>query len=119
MARCGSFSRAFLALLLALSFRGVLAQGVAVPGGVCKPMSQRTQEVGCWIAADDPLGQLAQTPVFWHLDVYPTRAAAVADKGSRSTVIESLGKVWLMTIDDQKWRPRHGERIAEIGPLPV
>ena len=115
MSRCGPLSRAFVCLLLAFSFREVLAQGVAA----CKPMSQRTQEVGCWIAADEPLGKLAQTPVFWHLDVYPTRAAATADKGSRGTVIESLGKVWLMTVDNENWRSRHGERIAEIGPLSV
>jgi hypothetical protein len=118
MYRCG-LSHACISLLLAFSFREVLAQGVAVPGGACKPMSERKQEVGCWIAADDPLGKLTQPLVFWHLDVYPTRAAAVADKGIHSTVIESLGKVWLMTIGDEKWRPPHGERIAEIGPLNV
>lgn len=95
------------------------AQGVAVPGGVCKPVSERTQEVGCWILADDPVGQLTKPQVFWHLDAYPTRLAAQADKGQRGTVIESFGKVWLMTIEDEKWRSAHGNRIAEIGPLPI
>jgi hypothetical protein len=93
------------------------AQGV--PGAVCKPVSQRTQEIGCWIMADDPIGQLSTSPVFWHLDVYSTRAAAETDKGPGSAIVESLGKVWLLTIEKENWRPRGGNRLAEIGPLEV
>lgn len=94
-------------------------QGVAVKGDACKPASQRTQDVGCWILADDPIGPLSNAQVFWHLDQYPGRAQAEADKGPRGVVIESLGKVWLMTIEDEKWRPAGGKRIGQIGPLPV
>jgi quercetin dioxygenase-like cupin family protein len=75
--------------------------------------------IGCWIMADDPLGELTKSPVFWHLDSYPTRTAAMADKSPRGAVIEALGKVWLMTIEDEKWRPAHGNRVAEIGPLSI
>ena len=95
------------------------AQGVAAKGDTCKPVSQRTQEVGCWILADDPIGSLKSPHVFWHLDAYPNRAAAMADKGPRGIVVESLGKTWLMTIEDEKWRSAHGSRVAEIGPIPV
>ncbi len=105
-------------LLWALSTQ-VMAQGVAAPGDPCKPASERTQEIGCWILADNPVGQLTKPQVFWHLDAYPTRDAAEADKGPRGTVVESFGKVWLMTIEDETWRSAHGKRIAEIGPLPV
>lgn len=109
----------FTLFLLALSCERLSAQGVAVPGMNCRPVSQRTQEVGCWILADEPLGQLMSSPVFWHLDAYPTRTAAETDKGARATIVESLGKMWLMTIEDEKWRSLHGNRIAEIGPLAV
>lgn len=34
-------------------------------------------------------------------------------------MVESMGKVWLMTIGDEKWKPTHGSRIAQVGPLPV
>ena len=95
------------------------AQGVAGPGDTCKPASARTQDIGCWILADNPVGELAKPRVFWHLDTYATRAAAEADKGPRGTVVESFGKVWLMTIEDENWKSTHGNRIAEIGPLPV
>ena len=97
----------------------LFAQGVAVPGDKCKPVSARTQEIGCWILADDPVGQLTTAQVFWHLDAYPTRSAAEADKGPQGVVVESFGKVWLMTVADEKWRSAHGDRVAEIGPLPV
>lgn len=88
-----------------------------MPGSVCKPIGQRTGEVGCWIMSDEPMGRLTKEQVFWHLDVYPTPATAQADKGPRSTVLESLGKIWLATIDEDVWRPARGQRIAKIGPL--
>ena len=86
---------------------------------ICRPISERTGEVGCWIIIDDGLGQLPRAPIFWHLDSYPTRAQAEAAKGQRGTVVESLGKVWLFTIDIAAWRPANGERVAQVGPLPV
>ncbi len=92
----------------------VLAQVVR-----CRPVSERTGEAGCWIMASEPLGQLSRSAVFWHLDTYPTRAAAEAAKGPRGTVVEALGKVWLFTIGEAGWRPSGGVRVAEIGPLLV
>ena len=88
--------------------------------GTCKPISERTGDVGCWIIVDNPLGRLDQPQVFWHLDAYPTRAAAQEAKEAGGTVLESLGKVWLLTIGKPGWLPaRKGERVAEIGPIPI
>ncbi len=112
-------ARMLVFCLIAPSGQEVLAQGIPGPGRVCKPASQRTQEIGCWILADDPMGRLARSSVFWHIDMYPTRDAAKADKGQWGVVLESLGKVWLMTIEDEHWRSAHGARIAEIGPLAI
>jgi quercetin dioxygenase-like cupin family protein len=86
---------------------------------ICRPVSQRTGEVGCWIMVDAALGELPRAPIFWHVDSYPTRTEAEAARGLRGTVVESLGRVWLFTIDVAGWRPHTGERVAEIGPLPV
>jgi quercetin dioxygenase-like cupin family protein len=107
-----SSSVVILSLLLVFMFQEVSAQ-------ICRPALERTGEVGCWITVDDELGKLPPGPIFWHLDTYATRAAAEAEKGPRGTVVESLGKVWLFTIDVARWRPPGGERIAEIGPLPT
>lgn len=86
---------------------------------ICKPVSERTSEVGCWIIALTELGPLPPEPVFWHLDSYSTRAEAERAKGARGTVVESLGRVWLLTIDIAGWRPSTGVRVADIGPLPI
>jgi hypothetical protein len=56
------------------------ASGQPVEGGVCKPVSERNGEVGCWIIAHEPVGQIAQSETLWALDTYPTRAAAEAAK---------------------------------------
>jgi quercetin dioxygenase-like cupin family protein len=86
---------------------------------ICRPVSERTGEIGCWIMVDADVGQLPRAPMFWHLDAFPTRAQADAAKGPRGSVVESLGRVWLFTIDASAWRPGSGERVAQIGPLPV
>ncbi len=96
------------------------ACGAALPGSAqpahhsgpyaaaCLPVAERAgREVGCWITAREALGELPHaTPLHWHLDAYPSRAAAEAAKGPRGTVVESLGRVWLFTV-------------AEVGPLPT
>jgi quercetin dioxygenase-like cupin family protein len=55
----------------------------------------------------------------WYLDVYPTRAAAEGAKGSHGTVVESVGKVWLLTVEKAGWPSLKGNRVAAIGPLPI
>jgi quercetin dioxygenase-like cupin family protein len=34
-------------------------------------------------------------------------------------VVDALGKVWLLSIEQAGWRATGGQRVAEIGPLPV
>jgi quercetin dioxygenase-like cupin family protein len=92
----------------------------AEPAVQCKPMSQRTGELGCWTLADQPIGPLTKSQVFWHLDTYPTPAAANAAKGPRGVVANSFGKNWLLTIEIDAWQaPAGGEHVATIGPLPI
>ena len=71
IALCGS-------VLLAVVPGPLLSQ--QVEGGGCRPVSERKTEVGCWILASDPVGVLSEPQAFWHLDVYQTRAAALAVK---------------------------------------
>ncbi len=89
-------------------------------GGKCIPISQRAEgELGCFIIASEALGRLGSTPMFWHLDTYTSRTEAEAAKGPRGTVVQSLGKTWLLTIAEAEWRPPSGDRAAKIGPLPI
>src|SRR2546421_8028412 len=85
----------------------------------CLPVSQRTSSVGCWIKAQESLGPLPQTPIFWQLSTYPNLAAAEAAKSPGATVMEALDQVWLFTIGAAGARAPDGTSIAEIGPLPV
>ncbi len=90
-----------------------------VMGGICKPVSERTGEVGCRIIAHQPLGELTQSQPFWHLDTYPDRTVAEAAKGPHGTVVEALGKIWLLTIEAPDWHASGAEHVADIGPLPI
>jgi quercetin dioxygenase-like cupin family protein len=88
-------------------------------GIVCRSAVDRDDEIGCWIIARQIVGELQQPEVFWYLDAYTNPAAAEAAKGPHGTVVEALGKVWLLSIEGATWPPANGERIAVIGPLPV
>jgi quercetin dioxygenase-like cupin family protein len=86
----------------------------------CRPVSERKAEAGCWIIVAHPVGQLASPRIFWHLDTYPTHSMADSAKGARGTVIESFGKVWLLSIESLEWRaPPGGEHVSVVGPLPI
>jgi len=89
-------------------------------GGICIPVAERAgREFGCFIVATQGIGHLAPGRAFWHLSTLSTRSEAELVRGAQSTVVESLGRVWLLTIADAGWRPAGGTHVAEIGPLPV
>ncbi len=108
----------------------VLTSKMAVPALAqtqgCEPIAARAgREFGCFVTAREELGKLPKEPaLYWHLDNYANRlaadrAAAESAKGPRGTVVESIGRIWLFTIAPAGWRPKSGERVAEIGPLPL
>ena len=37
---------------------------------ICRPVAQRTAELGCWIIANQPVGKIAQSETYGHLDAY-------------------------------------------------
>ena len=106
-------------LNFALALISLILSDQTASAQICRPVAERTGEVGCWIIAHQPIGQINKAETFWHLDAYATEGAAEAAKASSSVVVKSLGRVWLLTIADKGWTPSGGERIAEIGPLPV
>ena len=108
-------------LLAALSAAALMATPLeAQTSGTCVAAAQRgDRDFGCFITARQELGPLPSSPAFyWHLDTYATRAGAEAARATRSTVVESLGKIWLFTIAPAGWRPKGGHRVSRIGPLP-
>jgi hypothetical protein len=118
LVRAVAWRTATACLLLMLPIQVSSAFGQTPPRRTCLPISDRAgRDVGCWLIVAEPLGRLTSSEVFWHLDTYPTRAAAEAAKGPRGTVVEALGKVWLFTIGEAGWRSSDGARVAEVGPI--
>jgi hypothetical protein len=93
------------------------AHNPGLPGWCETPVADRREEAGCYTTASLDLGVPPREPVYWHLDTYPTRAAAEANRGPRSTVVGSHNRHWVFTIAGEGWRPAAGERVATIGPL--
>ena len=101
-----SLAVAGLTLLTAVN---CAAYGQTVPAGRAK------------LIVSEELGELPPAPLFWHLYNYPSRATAdiEAAKAPRAIVVEAFDKVWLYSISEKDWHPSGGERVADIGPLPL
>src|SRR5258708_8609389 len=57
--------------------------------------------------------------VFWHLQTYPSLAAANAAKSSSGIVVEEDGRVWLSEFGSKDRAPRGGHHVAALGPLRI
>jgi len=117
--RCSASRKLLEFLGLALSFAVVTPVLAQIPGKCSAPVAERTSEVGCYVDANEDLGELPQVPLFWHIYNFPSSATALAVKGRRSTVVEAFGRVWLYTIAEKGWHPASGTRVAVVGPLPT
>jgi len=107
---------ALLTVLVAtISFAGADEPKADISAEVkCVPVAQRgDEELGCYILANKQLGSLPDEPLYWHLYVYQTRAAADAAKGDVGTVVASFGKVLIACR-----RERILEPIRRSTPLP-
>jgi hypothetical protein len=97
------------------------APAAAQTDGTCIPVSQREgRAFGCFITARQELGALPGSPdLYWHVDSFPTVESARGAASERSTVVESLGRIWLFTIAEKRWAAPDGAHVATIGPLPL
>jgi len=84
----------------------------------CVPIAERQTERGCYLLISDKLGKLPTGPLYWSITKFATRVEAENARGSYSTVVEALGKVWLFTIGTEGWRG-DGEHVASLGPIEV
>jgi hypothetical protein len=91
---------------LAVSAAAVNCEAAEGTRLTCQPVAQRMQDMGCWILASEQLGPMSSGPLYWHLYAYPTRAAAESAKMQKQTVVESLGRVWLMSMRRRIGGPR-------------
>lgn len=115
-------------LLASSAFAGALAPPQSAqqpspkpsPFTCTMPVSERTQEAGCYIIALENLKSLPAEPLFWYIYSYPNlEAAKRAERTAVGTAVESLGRAWLFNIAPADWTPKYGKREAVIGPLSV
>jgi quercetin dioxygenase-like cupin family protein len=88
------------------------------PSRPCSAASATLPSPACLLAKVE-VGSLSTSPVYWHLSVYPSAAEAQAASTPQGVAVEEFGKHWVFTIAEEKWRPRSGQIIAVIGPLPI
>ena len=118
--RRGDLCAAMAVVLVATAWAGVALAQERDTWSTCAPVADRAgRALGCYIMARQTLRQLPEGPLYWHLDVYPTRAAAEQARGPAGTVVEAYGAVWLFTVAEANWRSSGGKHVADVGPLPV
>ena len=92
--------------------------GAQMPGRCELPISERKQDVGCYVLESSSLGRLPGVEMFWHLYVLPGRTDTSAVNAPRSRIVEAFGKTWLFSIAPREWHSPVGQLISLIGPLP-
>ena len=88
------------------------------PGVKCMENSpERHGEEGCTILANKPLLGSPQANVYWHIDRFESREAAVKAAGINGVAAEAHGFFWLMTIEPKAEEHYGGVHDAWIGPI--
>lgn len=59
----------------------VASTTVPVPGGCTQRRAGPADAIGCYMVGAEPFGVAPETPLYWHIHAYPTRAAAEAARG--------------------------------------
>jgi hypothetical protein len=81
-------------------------------------------EVGQFIVspvAEKKLNSLPPGPLYWRIENFPTRelAQGAADASPTSLAAEVSGKIWLFTLGPNNGTTPGGNKVADIGPVPV
>jgi quercetin dioxygenase-like cupin family protein len=128
MLTMNSVFQAGIAVLLLLGKHPLVAgeSPLHVPGAgaphtciVLAPGESRP-EFGCFRIGIAKNLRFNNPSVFWHLQTYPSRAAADAAKSPSGIVVEEDGTVWLSEFGSRhRVSQAGGHRVAEIGPLSV
>lgn len=112
------------ALIIALQVLTATAQAqVNGPGNhdhrqfQCLEDGLKSKQFGCLLLAKMKVERFPAGELFWHLNKFPTKAAAEAAKSQTGMVIESEGLFWLFSFGPKNVAPRQGELAVSVGPL--
>lgn len=71
------------------------------------------------LLARQQISRLPDGKVYWHIDRFLSADLARKAGLPTSTVVAAFNATWLFTLSGASWRAKGGERVAEIGPLPI
>jgi quercetin dioxygenase-like cupin family protein len=84
----------------------------------CASAAEQTDDPGpACFTTKQLIGELPGASCFWYLYTFSDRSSAEAAKDTRSTVVESFGKVWLFAVAESDWKSPTGTFVARLGPL--
>jgi uncharacterized protein (TIGR02246 family) len=78
---------------------------------------KRPPSAPCAIIAHKTFSALPKAPIVLLLENFPTIEAAQNAVTPASTVVEAVGKVWLLTLGSRGERSKAGAFVTEIGPI--
>ncbi|MEO6209419.1 MAG: hypothetical protein ABIQ10_04745 [Gemmatimonadaceae bacterium] len=81
------------------------------------PAGQKRPEFGCTNIATETQLKFTESDVYWHLQTFPSRAAAEARKSKTGIVVEEDGRVWLSEFGPRDLIVTGGQPITIVGPL--
>jgi quercetin dioxygenase-like cupin family protein len=103
--------------LVAAESAGHMSNAAAPHTCVVVAPGETRPEFGCFRIGMAKNLEFSSPTVFWHLQTFPTRAAANEAKSSSGIVVEEDGRVWLSEFGPRNLVPKGGRRVAVIGPL--
>ncbi len=72
---------------------------------------------GCTLLAQYEVAAFPDSPLFWHVTTFPSRAAAESAKHQIGFVVDAASRVWLYTFGPKDAALKEGKVIASVGPL--
>jgi quercetin dioxygenase-like cupin family protein len=71
------------------------------------------------LMAHRSLGKLSGRAVYWRLYTYEDLATATREQPPGGVLALAFGRVWLFIVGAEDFIPTHGQRVAELGPIPI
>jgi hypothetical protein len=97
-----------------------IALSLALTGALLLPSSATAQQkFEIKNVAEKKLKQLPTGPLYWRIENFPTLAQAQVTASETSLAAEVSGKAWLFTLGPRGGATPGGNKVAEIGPVPL
>lgn len=83
------------------------------------PFSQVPAKLVVKPVTEKKLKELPAGPLYWRIESFPSLAQAQTAAASTGLAAEIAGKAWLFTLGEKGSSSPGGDKVAEIGPVPL